>query len=422
MPSGYKSSMLFSLVLLLILSAYIVISTELYSWRLNDKNFVQTQSDYRFPFVANENPTSFRYRSMLNATKTKWLNQKLSKVNANELEYIFFEHIRKCGGTTMRDFLNNQVVVQDKLTPSQKLLLDGARTDNRITNIPGIVIHSERRAFAFSCLNTELAARTLFVTVIRNPIERWQSEFVYQGIYAKFINNLVKTGNFLSLLNTLDNVDFQSLEELKQTSYGRILLDDTVTNKDKLDKLTENSQLLFLKAKTWINLAPDDPIWEKRQVIGGYLPNVQTRFLSGSCECLSLRDDTAIYHAFHKTGLDFHRKITGCPEGKRVFNKMNVSDLKIALNVVDKFDAAVPFELLHDPNLIESVLNNAANSKHLSYRFILPTDITRKKSSHAPNKRKVNILQFPEILDRLKRENALDLSLHNYVKEKFGLS
>eukprot|EP00924_Labyrinthula_sp_SR-Ha-C_P003885 snap_masked-scaffold_3-processed-gene-7.7-mRNA-1 protein AED:1.00 eAED:1.00 QI:0/-1/0/0/-1/1/1/0/415 len=293
---------------------------------------------------------------------------------------IFFQHIRKSAGTTLMSYLvhprqKNPVMLSRSFR--SKYSAELVSYDKKYN--PPFLIHSERRSISRKCFEQVQSKQTLFISAIRHPIERWESEYNYLGLFKKYLK-----------------------EKFQNSSW-----------EDHLENATLQEQHLH----QWINR---DIIkysnWKRKQAIGEYIPNLYTRMFTGECACLALQPAFLYLQLNKEAGATLYNLLVGCPERKRVYQNMTFDDLDKAKLALENFDVVFPQEQLHDQQRIVSIFNSISKRKGIDYKFVVTKDKTEHKKK---KKHRIKFADFPSVLSRLESLERLDLELYEFSKTLF---
>lgn len=135
--------------------------------------------------TANANPPRATVSSKLTNIQTLWKKEEEPLVNrwglrfGNKSGYVFFKHLRKAGGTTVRDFLIQ--AMQYNGEHREEAIL---QTRNSTLNEKMSVVYYEQEFTSMDWQCPQVDERwkaTMSVIALRHPIERQLSEFFYSG-------------------------------------------------------------------------------------------------------------------------------------------------------------------------------------------------------------------------------------------------
>ena len=128
--------------------------------------------------------------------------ERLIHKNRGTKTFIFFKHIRKAGGTSMREFIADAICYHNDTCLR---LADNVRTPRILRGNNVTYYEQEFRAFHWQCPEVDAHRwnRTLSVVVLRYPISRHISEFFYSGKPSRElvrIDRYKNTAKYLALL------------------------------------------------------------------------------------------------------------------------------------------------------------------------------------------------------------------------------
>lgn len=95
--------------------------------------------------------------SALNKSDEGFTRYFLRQRKKENFQYLYYQHVRKCGGTVGKTLIAN-------------------------TSAAGNYFENEFFSFPTNCLDQPQANQTLFFTMLRDPVERYMSEFRYRGL------------------------------------------------------------------------------------------------------------------------------------------------------------------------------------------------------------------------------------------------
>ena len=253
---------------------------------------------------------------------------------------LFFRHVRKAGGTSARQAL-------------QKIAV-------KLGNAPGFT-HLEWAAFPASCLGA--SPTTFFATVLRDPLKRVHSEWVYSGV-----SHMRRTYRIRTLAV---NETALMLQWLAEPNRGKVFSRDAHTT----NAYTRAFSGRCPPGDAVPARIPSAAAWKKRH-----------------------KDDASAYEAFWGgTACSWSGSAWG--GGCSLSANVDEDDYELAVRVLELFNLRIALDWLSDPDY----------TKYLAGQFGVPFAFPKRNAHHSDRKPR----SLPEpVASRLRALEHLDLRLY----------
>ena len=279
----------------------------------------------------------------------KRLHAKQGAVSSGNVT-LFFAHLRKSGGTSLTSLLSS--------------------------NFPNGFAREAKphlNAVASTCLlDQTFAKETLFLTSLRHPLERWNSEFNYLGFPRRY--------GLMSPPETESRV----LPAIVNFTNGYSVLNGAAC-KPKLD---ENGKCRGVKLSSSLNC---------------YVDNYLTRYFSGACACNDLSN-----HEW--TGTRYWD--AGCKHDARC--EIDRADFERAKEVLTRFDLIMVQDKKHGTGStcgLNSIIE-AVGGVGISASLRSSTQLNKKA-------KRVDLTIYPKVVELLESTNKYDMLLWEFASELY---
>eukprot|EP00041_Stephanoeca_diplocostata_P010920 m.174901 g.174901 ORF g.174901 m.174901 type:complete len:373 (-) comp18341_c0_seq1:79-1197(-) len=309
------------------------------------------------------------------------LDELLAKNDAGP-RFVYFKHIRKSGGTSMRLLLRKAIGHALGFDAFSGTLSDPQKP-SRGNSTRLQLLEEEFGTTSAECILSYhkkcWCRQTISILVIRNPVERWISDYFYCRKSGRFSNQMLRliSSKQLHLISTITRVraSKEVLEwmEAPNPTYGTKILDER----------------------------------------GAYMSNYMTKLLTGRLlQDPKARDDGSC--GAEETTCQFHRKMSA-------FNHtLTPARAAQALQVLNHFTFVAPFEAMGEDTFatcLADVLSLPMD--HMIHRR--PGQGSNRettKVTHDPYVEFFNLLTR-QVQIKMLEENSMDLALHAFATTAF---